>query len=314
MEAVRETLAKFGKAWTPDVPPALLKVYEPLQAQQNAKYGSDIQTEKALKYGPDDRNRIDVYSPASGTSGRPVVVYFHGGGLVGGDNDHTPNIYANIGNYFTKHGCITCLATYRLALKTGHHPNGAEDVQAALQWVQANIQRYGGDPSKVVAMGQSAGGVHLLTALFLGYLDPNPKPLAAGLVSLSGVFTMDDSDPQRVKALASWFRAENTFEVNGRWGPLALFRQQYFGTATTPPRGVFPYKLKMLVGEFEADEILDGTFAFVHEHRKRFGRLPLLEVLEGHNHVSYCFGLGLEDPIHEAVGKKLLGYVEEFTQ
>lgn len=97
MQAVRDALAKYGKAWSPEVPGAFVKAFEPLQAEQNASYGSDIKVEKANKYGPDGRNRIDVYSPAAGASGRPVVVYFHGGGLVAGDNDATPNIYTNIG-------------------------------------------------------------------------------------------------------------------------------------------------------------------------------------------------------------------------
>lgn len=98
MDAVHNALAKFGNSWGPDVPPTLMAAFEPLQAAQNKKYGSEIKVEKALKYGPHERNRIDVYSPASGdASGRPVVLYIHGGGLVGGDNDATPNIYANIG-------------------------------------------------------------------------------------------------------------------------------------------------------------------------------------------------------------------------
>lgn len=99
MDELREALAKFGNAWNMEVPMTLMKFYEPLQAEQNKKYGSEIKVEKALKYGPDPRNRIDVYSPASGASasGRPVVVFIHGGGLVAGDNDATPNIYSNIG-------------------------------------------------------------------------------------------------------------------------------------------------------------------------------------------------------------------------
>lgn len=97
MDAVHQALAKFGNSWSPDVPPTLMKIFEPLQAAQNQKYGNDIKADKALKYGPDERNRIDVYSPAAGASGRPVVLYIHGGGLVGGDNDVSPNIYTNLG-------------------------------------------------------------------------------------------------------------------------------------------------------------------------------------------------------------------------
>lgn len=222
-----------------------------------------------------------------------------------------PNSRNLAGNYFTTHGCITCLATYRLALQGGHHPNGAEDVTAALEWIQANISKYGGDPSKVVAMGQSAGGYHIFSAMVLGYLD---KPLLRAAVTLSAPLTVAISDPTRAKVMMDWFQTDNVFEANCRYGPLALFRQQYFGTADKAPRKTLPCELLMMVGEYEADEILDGTWEFVDAYKKRFGKLPVLEVMKGHNHVSYCMGLGLEDPDYERVGRRLLGFVKDFTQ
>lgn len=311
MEAVRETLAGFGNAWNDSVPYALVKLYEPLQAEQNKKYGDEIKVEKANKYGAHERNRIDVYSPASGATGLPVVVFIHGGGLVRGDNDATPNMYANVGNYFAKRGCVACLATYRLALQGGHHPHGAEDVAGALAWVRDNIARHGGDPANVFAMGQSAGGFHLFTSLALGYLDGG---LLRGAVALSAPFTVGVDDPERAAAMLDWFQTDKTFEVNGRYGPLALFRQQFFGTTGSAPREGFPCELLMLVGEFEADEILEGTWEFVADYKKRFGKLPILEVMKGHNHVSYSFGLGLDAPEYERVGQRLLGFVKEFSK
>lgn len=217
------------------------------------------------------------------------------------------------GNYFTSNGFITCLVTYRLALQGGHHPHGAEDVTAALQWIQANISQHGGDPEKVVALGQSAGGLHLATALFLGKLDPNPKPLLRGAVLLSAPFTCSTTDPSRVQVLKDWFQTNDLFELNHRWAPAAIFRQEFFGTSTTPPRKDLPCELLMMVGEAEADEILDGTFDFLSDYRKRFSKLPVLEVLKGHNHVSYTFGLGLDEPEYAAVGTRLISFAEENT-
>lgn len=217
------------------------------------------------------------------------------------------------GNYFTNNGFITCLVTYRLALQGGHHPNGAEDVAAALKWIQANISQHGGDPGKVVALGQSAGAMHLATAMFLGKLDPNPKPILRGAVLLSAPFTTSISDPSRVQVLKEWFQTNDLFEVNQRWAPAAIFRQEFFGTATTPPREELPCELLMMVGEAEADEILDGTFEFLSDYRKRFSKLPLLEVLKGHNHVSYTLGMGLDEPEYTAVGSRLISFIREST-
>ncbi|KAI7788549.1 carboxylesterase type b [Diaporthe eres] len=313
MEAIREALAKYGNTWNNEVPPALAKLYGPIQAKFQSKYEGQIKAETAIKYGPDARNRLDVYTPVeadkSGGSGRPVIVFIHGGGLVAGDN----NVYANIGNYFTSNGFVTCLVTYRLALQGGHHPHGAEDVTAALKWIQANISQHGGDPDKVVSLGQSAGGLHLATALFLGKLDPSPKPLLRGAVLLSAPFTCSTLDPSRAHVLKEWFQTDDLFEVNHRWAPAAIFRQEFFGTSTTPPRKKLPCELLMMVGEAEADEILDGTFDFLSDYRKRFSKLPVLEVLKGHNHVSYTFGLGLEEPEYAAVGTRLVSFARENT-
>ena len=107
MEAIREALAKYGNTWNTDVPPALAKLYGPIQAKLNSKYDGNIKAETAIKYGPDARNRLDVYSPVeadkSGGSGRPVVVFIHGGGLVAGDN----NMYSNIGASSYSHPTTT---------------------------------------------------------------------------------------------------------------------------------------------------------------------------------------------------------------
>ncbi|KUI64430.1 Pyrethroid hydrolase Ces2a [Cytospora mali] len=317
MDAIREALAMFGNAWNNEVPPTLMKLYEPMQAKQNEKYAGQVKAEKAIKYGPDARNRLDVYTPvnpgASEGSGKPVVVFIHGGGLVGGDNNATPNIHANIGNYFTSKGCITCLVTYRLAFQGGHFPNGAEDVAAALRWVRTNISTYGGDPDRVVALGQSAGGHHLATAVFLGMLDPDPKPLLRGAILLSAALTTDPSHPSRAAVLKEWYNTNDVFEINSRWSPAALFRQQFFGTTTTAPRQKLPCELLMMIGEVEAEEILEGTFEFVNDYRKRFGKVPLLEVMKGHNHASYTFGLGLDEPEYVAVAERLLTLVKTCT-
>lgn len=99
MEAIREALAKVGSSWNQEVPQILIKAYEPVHAQQSNKYEGTVRAEKGIKYGPDARNRLDVYSPVSpGAHGLPVVVFFHGGGLVAGDNDVTPSFFSNIGN------------------------------------------------------------------------------------------------------------------------------------------------------------------------------------------------------------------------
>lgn len=182
--------------------------------------------------------------------------------------------------------------------------------------MHANIANYGGDPDKIVALGQSAGGHHLATSLFLGYLDPaspDAKPLLQGAVLLSCPFTTDDSQAGRAAAMLDWFSTDKLFEINNRWSPAAIFREQFFGTTKTAPRETLPCEVLLQVGEWEADEILAGTWEFVRDYKKRFGKLPVLEVIKGHNHLSYVMGLGLEDPDLDHFGRRILDFVQQRT-
>lgn len=182
--------------------------------------------------------------------------------------------------------------------------------------MHANIANYGGDPDKIVALGQSAGGHHLATSLFLGYLDapsPDAKPLLQGAVLLSCPFTTDDSQAGRAAAMLDWFSTDKLFEINNRWSPAAIFREQFFGTTKTAPRETLPCEVLLQVGEWEADEILAGTWEFVRDYKKRFGKLPVLEVIKGHNHLSYVMGLGLEDPDLDHFGRRILDFVQQTT-
>ena len=66
--------------------------------------------ERNLAYGPDERQRLDVFLPSSGNSNRParaVLMFVHGGGFVAGDKGapEAP-FYNNIGAWAALHGLI----------------------------------------------------------------------------------------------------------------------------------------------------------------------------------------------------------------
>lgn len=315
--AVREKLASLGAGWDANTVPDLLKLYEPLQAARNSKYAQNPHTVDTVtaKYGPHDRHRVDVYHPVLPSSTLlPVVVYIHGGAYVGGDTQLTPNIYANVGHYFASRGHVACNITYRLAFQGAHFPDGATDVADALSWVRDNISRYHGDPARIVALGQSAGGSHLASAMFLGLLDSKDgsAPLLRGAALLSAAFG-SYPDGGMYSILKEYFQTDDKAELASRWGPGALFRQEFFGRHDKAPRKKLPCELLVLWAEWEFEEIMAGSLEWFGDYRKRFRRLPLVEVMKGHNHVSYCFGLGLEAEEYERVGRRLVEFVKEVT-
>ncbi|MFF4407624.1 carboxylesterase/lipase family protein [Streptomyces sp. NPDC001404] len=102
---------------------------------------------------------LDVCTPDPGAAGLPVLVWIHGGAYVAGgsaDPMYDPAALAAA-------GLVVVSINYRVgaegfALLEGAPANrGLLDQIAALQWVQRNIEAFGGDPGRVTVAGQSAG-------------------------------------------------------------------------------------------------------------------------------------------------------------
>jgi acetyl esterase/lipase len=148
-----------------------------------------------LPYGDDARQRLDVYSPL-GLQDRPVVVFWYGGSWIEGNKRD----YRFVAAPLVEHGFVVVIPDYRLYPEVTF-PKFDEDGAAALRWVEEHISQYGGDPSRLVLMGHSAGG-H--TAAFLAYnrallerFDVDPTRIK-GLVGLSGTYAfVPDSDVLR---------------------------------------------------------------------------------------------------------------------
>ncbi|MGL4292375.1 MAG: alpha/beta hydrolase [Bacteroidales bacterium] len=126
-----------------------------------------------------ERCKLDVYFPTD-KKGFPTVVYFHGGGLEGG-NKHLPK-------ELEEKGIAVVMPNYRLSPKATH-PAYIEDAAEAVKWTMENINRLGGDSTKVYISGHSAGGyLSLMLALDTTYLTKrgyHPDEMA-GYAPLSG--------------------------------------------------------------------------------------------------------------------------------
>ena len=125
------------------------------------------------------RCRVRLALPEN-AAGFPTVVWFHGGGLTGGGRHVPPGL--------VDRGVGVVAAGYRLSPEVTVR-QCIEDAAAAVDWTLRNIERYGGDPGRVVVSGHSAGGyLTLMLALDPRYLaahDRTADDLAA-FVPLSG--------------------------------------------------------------------------------------------------------------------------------
>jgi acetyl esterase/lipase len=111
--------------------------------------------------------RLDVYRPADGRTGCPVLLFLHGSGWVVSDKGHQgfPMMLR-----MAAHGWACVTANYRLSPRATF-PDHLLDAKEALRWIRTHGAEHGCDPSFVIASGASAGG-QLAALLALTPNDP----------------------------------------------------------------------------------------------------------------------------------------------
>ena len=145
-----------------------------------------------VAYGAGPGETLDVFSPQAETvaaAGAPVMVFMHGGYWRALDKaDH-----AFVAPAFTAAGALVVVPNYALcpAVSIEHI---CLQMARALLFVWRNAAQWGGDPSRMVVVGHSAGG-HL-AAMMLSCrwkdLDPEaPAQLLTGAFSISGLFDLE---------------------------------------------------------------------------------------------------------------------------
>lgn len=112
-------------------------------------------------YGPDPAQRMDVFVPP-GVRGAPVIFMVHGGGWRRGDKAHGRVVDNKVAHWLPA-GAIVVSVNYRM-LPEADVPTQRDDVAAALTKAQSLAASWGGDPSRFVLMGHSAGA-HLVALL-----------------------------------------------------------------------------------------------------------------------------------------------------
>jgi triacylglycerol lipase len=177
-------------------PPKTAALYAPMQ--QKEPYAG-VKIERDVKYGPAERNLLDVFMPEKSAAARPVLIYVHGGAFIGGNkrNPGSP-FYDNIMLWAVKNGFVGVNTTYRLA-PASPWPAGAEDLASVVQWVSEKIAGHGGDPARVYLMGQSAGAVHVAGYVSHPELHKVKGGGLAGAIMVSGIYDLTGSplgDPE----------------------------------------------------------------------------------------------------------------------
>jgi predicted esterase len=262
---------------------ALLKPFHDKAGYQAPKIDRD------QRYGEHERHRLDVHTSGE-EEGAPVLVFVHGGGFIGGDKvvPGTPQ-YDHIGAWAVRNGWVGVTITYRLAPEHTW-PAGAQDLAAAVQWVRDNIDSYGGDPSRIVVAGHSAGCVHVASFL-VGQGGGSLDGISGGCL-LSGFYVIPDS-AERGPLEVTYFGDKPSAEISTLPGLLASEIPLIFAIAERDPR-------------FSQSQIANLTAAWYAAK----GAVPHVIYSAGHNHISQIGSVGVDDL---AMGAQLARFVNRVT-
>jgi len=170
--------------WKPPVAPEPWREPREMTKFGHACPQSEIRLPPGIEEMSEDCLTLNIWTPAKNESGLlPVMVFVHGGGFVGGAG--TLPIY-NVTRLAQK-GVVLVTINYRLNVlgflahpaltaESAHHSSGnygIMDQVSALEWIQANIHLFGGNPENVTVFGHSAGGASVIALM--------ASPLTEGL-------------------------------------------------------------------------------------------------------------------------------------
>ena len=129
-----------------------------------------------LRYGPRERQRIDLFS--AGSAGSPLLVFIHGGYW----QMRCKETFRFLAEGPLRHGISVALPGYTLAPEQSL-AGIVEEVRSALRWLREHAAVLGFDSSRIVVSGWSAGG-HLAAMMA-------DEPGVTGVLAISGIFDLE---------------------------------------------------------------------------------------------------------------------------
>jgi acetyl esterase len=163
---------------SPDVDTALVERLEAQSARGEYQCPA-VASEEVSAEGPHGPVRLRIHRPDGEATGRPLLVWCHGGGFVGGDLD-MPEADATSREVCVRAGAVVVSVDYRLALRGVHYPVPHDDVLAAYEWTVAHTKELGTVGTPVI--GGASAGANLAAGVAVRLRDEQRPP--AGVLLL----------------------------------------------------------------------------------------------------------------------------------
>jgi len=258
-------------------------------AEASALVRSRANCQLDVRYGADPAQTLDVFKPDEAFAGgfAPVLIVIHGGYWRALDKSD----YSFLAASFTDEGALVLVPNYSLCPGASIE-HIAMQLTSAVAWAWRHAAEHGGDPSRIVLLGHSAGG-HLATMLsccdWKRVGKDLPRRLVQGSMSVSGVH--DLAPLRRVPFLHEDLRLDAA-SVR-RLSPVNF------------PAPRTPQTLHALVGADESEEFRRQTRLI----RDAWGAraVPVCEELPGCNHYTVLHDLADPQGRAHQLARQLLG-------
>jgi acetyl esterase len=290
---LRALMADIGPKWSTDTKGHIRLMIDQFSEVLKHSPKGGVKVEAGISYGPHERQAFDLFRPDASDTGRPGLIFVHGGAFTEGSRHRSEEIYANVLYYFARHGVVGINAGYRLAPEA-RYPEATRDIASVVQWMRANAARLNIDGNRIFLMGHSAGGAHVGSYAYDKRHQPPGGHGLAGALIISG----------RVRADG---RADN---------PNARRVAEYYGSDTStyddlsPVSHVDKNSLPTFIACSEFENPLIDVYCFELAYRlaSAKGHAPPVVWLKGHNHTSI---IGHFNTADEVLGRACLKFISE---
>jgi len=176
-----------------------------------------------LAYGPDPRQKLDIYVPDKLTAPAPVILFFYGGSWKGGSK----SLYRAFGQAFASRGIITVIPEYRVYPQV-RYPAFVEDGARAFSWLHSHAASQGGDPRRLFLAGHSAGAyIAVMLAADQSYLKAAGADSAwmRGVIGIAGPYDflpLQDDDLIAIFGGANRPETQPIHHIDGPRPPMLL--------------------------------------------------------------------------------------------
>lgn len=291
--SLQRSMARIGPIWSEDIERHASLVFDAYTPLLRSAPRDDVVVTRDIPYGTHPRQVVDVYHVPSNEPARlrPVVMFVHGGAFTRGERDRTPEIFGNVLTWFARQGCVGVNVEYRLAPESVF-PGGARDVGSAVDWTRGHIAQFGGDASRILLIGHSAGGAHVASYAFDAAARGEATPRIAGQVLISARVRADQRPDNPNAAGVRAYFGDDPRQYEAR-SPITHAEGSAVSTM-------------MVVAEFESP-LLD-VYALDLFHVMSRSAPPVLRFvrLDRHNHVSIVAHFDTEE---EILGREILDFL-----